>query len=135
MRFWDVADLNDLYLSAQESPRLRSHLLLHKSHDDKVQRLLIAMVKGSYVDAHYHDLSHQWEMFTVIHGDIQVSLYSDDGSVMKKLTVNASDPLPMIEFFPGDIHSVECLSEKALLLEVKEGPFDEQLPKIFPSFK
>lgn len=94
------------------------------------------MVKGSYVDAHYHELVHQWEMLTVIHGDIQVSLYSsNDGSVIERFTVKASEPLPMIEFSPGDIHSVECLSEKTLLLKVKEGPFDKKSPKTFPSFK
>ncbi|MCY9835629.1 WbuC family cupin fold metalloprotein [Aeromonas media] len=135
MRVLDEREIANLYLAAQKSPRLRSHFLLHNSHDDKVQRLLIAMVKGSYVDAHYHELDHQWEMFTVIHGYIQVSLYSDEGSVIERFTVDAFEPLPMVEFSPRDIHSVECLSEKALLLEVKEGPFDKQFPKTFPSFK
>ena len=66
MRLIDNDQLEDLYKQAEESARLRSHLLMHDSHQDKVQRLLIALVKGSFVEPHYHELSHQWEMFVVM---------------------------------------------------------------------
>ena len=52
MRLIDKNQLETLYGQAGQSERLRSHLLLHDSHQDKVQRLLIALVKGSYVDPH-----------------------------------------------------------------------------------
>ncbi|MCV5333107.1 cupin fold metalloprotein, WbuC family, partial [Escherichia coli] len=37
----------------------------------------------------------------------------------------------VVEFSPGDIHSVKCLSPKALMLEIKEGPFDPRKAKAF----
>lgn len=130
MKLLESALLTQLYDDASISGRLRSHFLLHASHAEKVQRLLIAMLKGSYVEPHYHELPHQWEMFILLHGKIRVCLYSVSGEILRSLIIDENDSLPLVEFSPGDIHSVECLSDRALLLEVKEGPFDPQNAKI-----
>ncbi|EGQ5285039.1 WbuC family cupin fold metalloprotein [Enterobacter hormaechei] len=131
MRLIDKNQLEALYDQAGQSERLRSHLLLHESHQDKVQRLLIALVKGSYVDPHYHELPHQWEMFIVMQGQVQVCLYGKDGDIINKFVAGENTAINIVEFSPGDIHSVECLSPRALMMEVKEGPFDPTFAKAF----
>ncbi|MBE4855467.1 WbuC family cupin fold metalloprotein [Enterobacter cloacae complex sp. P40RS] len=131
MRLIDKNQLETLYDQAGQSERLRSHLLLHESHQDKVQRLLIALVKGSYVDPHYHELPHQWEMFIVMQGQVQVCLYGKDGEIINKFVAGENTTINIVEFSPGDIHSVECLSPRALMMEVKEGPFDPTFAKAF----
>ncbi|WP_368745351.1 WbuC family cupin fold metalloprotein [Enterobacter hormaechei] len=131
MRLVDKNQLEALYDQAGQSERLRSHLLLHESHQDKVQRLLIALVKGSYVDPHYHELPHQWEMFIVMQGQVQVCLYGKDGDIINKFVAGENTAINIVEFSPGDIHSVECLSPRALMMEVKEGPFDPTFAKAF----
>ncbi|MCM7512756.1 WbuC family cupin fold metalloprotein [Enterobacter hormaechei] len=131
MRLIDKNQLETLYDQAGQSERLRSHLLLHESHQDKVQRLLIALVKGSYVDPHYHELPHQWEMFIVMQGQVQVCLYGKDGEIINKFVAGENTTINIVEFSPGDIHSVECLSPRALMMEVKEGPFDPAFAKAF----
>lgn len=131
MRLIDSAQLETLYEQAERSERLRSHLLLHSSHQDKVQRLLIALVKGSYVEPHYHELSHQWEMFIVMQGQLQVCLHGDDGEVVQRFIAGEDTGISVVEFAPGDVHSVECLSPRALMMEVKEGPFDPSFAKAF----
>jgi len=131
VRLIDKNQLEALYDQAGQSERLRSHLLLHESHQDKVQRLLIALVKGSYVDPHYHELPHQWEMFIVMQGQVQVCLYGKDGDIINKFVAGENTAINIVEFSPGDIHSVECLSPRALMMEVKEGPFDPTFAKAF----
>lgn len=131
MRLIDNGQLEALYEQASLSERLRSHLLMHSSHQDKVQRLLIALVKGSYVEPHYHELPHQWEMFIVMQGQLQVCLHSDDGEIVKRFIAGENTGISVVEFSPGDIHSVECLSPRALMMEVKEGPFDPSFAKAF----
>lgn len=131
MRLIDTDQLETLYEQAEQSVRLRSHLLMHASHQDKVQRLLIALVKGSYVEPHFHELPHQWEMFIVMEGQLQICLYSRDGEVIKKFFAGENTQIKVVEFAPGDIHSVECLSPRALMMEVKEGPFDPSFAKAF----
>ncbi|EKS7421956.1 WbuC family cupin fold metalloprotein [Enterobacter ludwigii] len=131
MRLIDTHQLEALYEQAEHSERLRAHLLMHNSHQDKVQRLLIALVKGSYVDPHFHELPHQWEMFIVMQGQVQVCLYGKDGGIINQFVAGEDTAINIVEFSPGDIHSVECLSPRALMMEVKEGPFDPSFAKAF----
>ncbi|EAN1750368.1 WbuC family cupin fold metalloprotein [Salmonella enterica] len=126
--------IDKLYLKASLSNRKRAHLPLHSSHYEKVQRIIIAFIEDSYVDPHYHELEHQWEMFVVLEGMLEVCLYDDLGNIVDTFRVGPSTDLSIIQFNPGDIHSVKCLSPKALMVEVKEGPFDEKLAKRLPDW-
>ncbi|ELY3469134.1 WbuC family cupin fold metalloprotein [Cronobacter universalis] len=132
MRLIETSQLDLLFEQAKSSERLRSHLLLHHSHQDKVQRLLIAMVRGSYVEPHYHELPQQWEMFTILQGQIQVTLFNSKGEILTRFLAGEGTGVSIVELSPGDIHSVECVSEKAIMMEVKEGPFDPAYAKAFP---
>ena len=132
MNLIDDVAINGLFESARQSERKRAHLLLHRSHDEKVQRLLIGLVKDSYVEPHYHELANQWEMFTVLTGELKITLYETDGTVKKQFIAGPSSSVSIVEFSPGDIHSVECISDIALMLEVKEGPFNADYAKAFP---
>lgn len=134
MRVIDKAVTEQLYRDAEQSARKRAHLLLHASYDDKVQRLLIGLVRGSFVEPHYHELSHQWELFTVMEGELDIRLYDAQGGVTRQFVAGPGSGITMVEFNPGDIHSVECLSERALMLEVKEGPFDPAFAKASPAW-
>lgn len=116
--------LQRLFQDAMHSERRRAHLLLHNSYRDKVQRLLIGMIQGSYVEPHFHSQPHQWEMFVVMQGEVKVCMYNANGNIISEHLFGPDHTVSIIELSPGDIHSVECLSDKALLLEVKEGPFD-----------
>lgn len=132
MHLIDDRIMQGLFAEAAVSERKRAHYLLHKTHQEKVQRLVIAMVKGSYVDPHYHELPHQWEMFVVMQGSVEVKLYNHDGTVRQVFIAGPQHHVTVIEFAPGDIHSVECLSERASMMEVKEGPFDVNYAKASP---
>ena len=50
----------ELAVEAEGSARKSSHCNLHKFFDEKVQRLLISLTKGSYVESHFHNQPHQW---------------------------------------------------------------------------
>lgn len=126
--------ISDLFAKAQISLRKRAHLNLHKSYDEKVQRLLIALIEGSYVEPHFHELDHQWEMFTVLSGVIEVTLYYESGKVKYQTYAGENQVTSLIQLNPGEIHSIKCISDTALLLEVKEGPFSPDKAKVFPSF-
>lgn len=131
MEYLLTSRVDKLFLEAEGSSRRRSHLNLHASYEDKVQRLLIAMVRGSYVEPHYHELSHQWELFTVLQGVVRVDNYSKFGEVISSRYLGEGQDAMMVSIQPHEIHSVECISDKALLLEVKEGPFDPKFAKVF----
>lgn len=130
MRKITQSDIELLFEQANNSLRKRAHLNLHASFDDKVQRLYIALLKGSYVEQHYHALAHQWEMFIVQSGVLKVTLHHKDGSVISSCLVGDEQDTQSVEFHPGEVHSVECISDKALMLEIKEGPFVQKVAKV-----
>ena len=132
MNLIDDMAINALHEAALKSDRKRAHKLLHHSHEDKVQRLLIGLVKDSYVEPHYHELPNQWELFTVLSGELKITLYESDGALKKQFIAGPAHSVSIVEFNPGDIHSVECISDRALMLEVKEGPFNPDFAKAFP---
>lgn len=132
MRMFGIKQFEGLFQQAALSPRIRAHLNLHSSFDDKVQRLYIAMLKGSYVEPHYHEQPHQWEMFVVIQGVIHLKLYNVDGSIRESVLIGDGHHIQSMELQPNDIHSVECISDRALMLEIKEGPFVLEFAKSLP---
>lgn len=134
MRVLDKHYLSDLEKNAINNPRKRAHLNLHSDFDEKVQRLFISLTQGSYVEPHYHELPHQWEMFVVIEGVVEVVFYTNEGEVIKRLLVGEGQNCKVVEIHPFDIHSVECISESALMLEVKEGPFQPESAKVSANF-
>lgn len=131
MKVIDKQIRKQLYLEAINNPRKRSHHLLHASHQDKVQRLLIGLVQGSYVEPHYHEKEHQWEMFFVLEGKIKFNIHDKNGYITKTFMAGEDENITAIELKPFEVHSLECISDKSLLLEIKEGPFDPNFAKSF----
>ncbi|KDZ57813.1 cupin fold metallo, WbuC family protein [Escherichia coli 3-073-06_S1_C2] len=58
-------------------------------------------------------------------------MYGKDGEIINQFVAGENTAISVVEFSPGDIHSVECLSPRALMMEVKEGPFDPSFAKAF----
>ncbi len=134
MRVFDKQLLSILSQEALESPRNRSHLNLHSDFEEKVQRLFISLVQGSYVEPHYHEKPNQWEMFVVIEGVVEVVLYNNEGESIKQFLVGEGQDCKTVELEPFEIHSVKCISDKALMLEIKEGPFNPDSAKVMVDF-
>ncbi|SPY79336.1 WbuC family cupin fold metalloprotein [Providencia rustigianii] len=134
MRILTKDSLHALHSDAIKSIRNRSHLNLHSDYSEKVQRLLISLVKDSYVPPHYHSEAHQWEMFVILEGIIEVTVFNENGSVHSNFLVGEKQECQIVEFYPNEIHSITCISDNALLLEIKEGPFNPKFAKKYPNW-
>jgi cupin fold WbuC family metalloprotein len=64
---------------AKSAARLRTHMLLHTSHEDPVQRLLVALSRGTYIQPHRHN--EQWEMIVPLKGPLALLLFSTTGVI------------------------------------------------------
>ena len=111
--------LEELLEAARESPRRRSHLLLHEGHGDQVQRLLIAAQPETYVRPHVH--SEQWEMLVLLRGRIDVLLFAETGVLTHRHVLTVSSPLAQIPM--ATRHSCVIAAADTLILEVKPGPY------------
>lgn len=114
--------LTDLCVEARGSERRRAHRNLHSSPDDPTQRLLIALQPGTYVAAHCHPQAGRWELLARLRGALDCLVFDDVGRVLQRLRLDADGCVGM-EFAPGTWHSLVCLAEDSVILEVKPGPY------------
>lgn len=119
---------------AQNSPRKRSHQNLHNSFDDPVQRLCIGLVKGTYIRPHIHSQSNKWEMMLAVRGAVGVLFFDQDGVVQERHELTQNRSLIGLDVVPGTWHAVFPLSDKAILLEIKEGPYCSLEPDDFATW-
>lgn len=118
---------------ASRSPRQRMFRNLHQSHDEPVQRLVIAMQPSSYVPIHRHSRAHQWELFLVLAGQVDLLVFDEQGKLCWRNTLTAGASLTGLELPSGVWHSVVC-DAASVFLEVKQGPFDPSQPREIAPF-
>jgi cupin fold WbuC family metalloprotein len=112
-----------MVLQAHESPRKRSHYNLHKELDESVQRLCIALVKGTYVRPHHHPQSKKWELVLALKGAIMQVIFDEAGVILEKNAMGPGEALSGVELKHNTWHTVYPLTSDAIFIEVKEGPY------------
>jgi cupin fold WbuC family metalloprotein len=120
-------------VGAAASPRRR---LNHNFHApaDRVQRFLNVMQPGTYVRPHRHRRQRPgdgFECFLVLQGEVGLLLLDGSGRVIGRERLSAAGPLRGIELAEGVIHTLVALSDDAVLMEIKEGPYQPAADKDF----
>jgi cupin fold WbuC family metalloprotein len=112
---------------------MRQHLNIHQSYDDPCQRLFNAIGIDSYIRPHRHSLDPKTESLFAIRGLFALVLFDQHGTPREVIRFGSEAAGAMVasgvELSPGDWHTVVALSEGALLLELKAGPFNPDAAK------
>ena len=114
---------NKLLTEAEESKRKRSHYNIHQNFEEPVQRLCIALKKGTYVRPHCHTTENFWEMMVALKGRVIFLEFDIDGLVLNRIQLNPGEGNTVVEYKPNTWHMVFPVDTEAVILEVKEGPF------------
>ena len=130
----DDTFFEQLLSQASESPRKRSHYNLHKELSEPVQRLCIALKKGTYVRPHYHPKKNKWELMLVLRGELSLIIFEKDGKIIEKLSLSPGSTLSGIEMKPNTWHTIVPITDDAVIIEVKEGPFTPTQESDFASW-
>ncbi|MDD2451129.1 MAG: WbuC family cupin fold metalloprotein [Sulfurovum sp.] len=133
-RVFDQNLFEDLRSKAEASPRKRAHFNLHHSYSEPVQKVLICMLRETYIPPHYHEHTYQTELFIVLQGSVKLILFDENGEIQKEVAMGEGSATSMVEIEPKVIHTIVCESDDAFVLEVKEGPFVEDQSKVFPEW-
>lgn len=129
-------DFEALRLAAAASPRKRAHLELHAGGaDDLLQRFLVGLLPGSYVRAHRHVQAHKLELTVCLSGGCDVLFFDARGAVTERHALRSDGSgLALLQIPPGTWHSLSATEEFAVLLEVKQGPYDPANDKDFAAW-
>jgi cupin fold WbuC family metalloprotein len=128
------SDLMDQWLiEAAQSPRKRSHYNYHPSLDDPVQRLCIALCKGTYVRPHRHPQDDRWELIIALRGRTAMVTFDDAGKPQDKHLLCPLS-LPAVECPPNTWHTLYPLDDESVIMEIKQGPYLPNQPEYFATW-
>ena len=85
------AMIDDLLAQAAESPRKRTIYRLHEHHEP-VQRMINAMLPGTYTPPHKHENPDKVELFSILVGKFAVLEFDDAGVVINVYRLDAAGP-------------------------------------------
>ena len=113
--------LDDLTAQAKASPRLRMAYDLRNSYDDNSQRMLNAIEPGTEMPIHRHCNSS--ETCVCVRGHFVEYFYDENGNL-----TDAIDMVPggtILNIPIGQWHSLKSLESGTVLLEAKDGKWEE----------
>jgi cupin fold WbuC family metalloprotein len=124
--------IDDLIREAASFPRKRAIYRLHEHHEP-VQRMINAVVPGTYAPPHKHEAPDKVELFSILKGRIAILEFDAEGEVRNVFVLDASGPMRIVDIAPRVYHSLVAL-EPAAALEIIQGPYDAQTHKRFASW-
>ena len=102
----------------------RSRQNLHKNFNSKIQEMIIVFRKNSYVKPHYFDKKNTF--FRLIEGKFLIKIFKKN-KILKK--INLSNPNEMVLINAKTVYDIICLSNKGVIQELMDGPFNKKLFK------
>lgn len=112
--FRDIANTN--------IEKKRYRLCLHDTPDNRLQEMMICMVKGDYARPHKHiDMP---ESHMILMGKAIIVLFSDTGEIADAFLFDRENGYLSYRINADVYHMTVLLSDTVIEYEVKPGPFD-----------
>lgn len=122
MKTISTKQVEEMLTAAESSPRKRSHIIVHESHDEPVQRIMIGMRRGTYVRPHRH--ATVGEFGVVISGHCSLLCFDDDGNLTSRHEMGPDQKTSAYDLKENEWHSLIVMSDEAVFFECKAGPFN-----------
>ncbi len=118
---------------ARLSPRRRIILPLHRTQDSLVQRMLNFMQPGTYARPHLHPRPGAAEAVLVLRGAVDFFRFDAQGTVLDRVELRPGGA-GLVDIEARVWHTFATLAPDTVVLEVKMGPYDAKLDKVFPEW-
>ncbi len=119
----DSADLDELAEAARASPRQRARIILHGSHADSVQEMVIAITSATYIMPH-RQLDRE-KSYLLLRGRLGVVFFDDAGARVDRFTLGGqSGDATLLRFDAGRWHSVVSAEPLSIYIETAAGPHE-----------
>lgn len=124
--------IEETIAKAQTSPRKRAHYILHEP-EDPVQRMVNAVIPGSYIPPHKHENPDKIELFAILKGQVAALKFTSDGKIDKIHLLDENGPIKIVDVRPRIYHGFIALKPSALL-EIIQGPYNPDTHKHWPDW-
>ena len=124
--------IRDLIEQAQQAKRKRTIYRLHE-HEEPVQRMINALVPGTYITPHKHENPDKVELMSILAGRVALIQFTDAGDVDEIHIIGDHEDKKIVDIPPRTYHNMVALSPCAVL-EIIQGPYDAATHKQFAPF-
>ncbi|GAB4518379.1 MAG: WbuC family cupin fold metalloprotein [Anaerolineae bacterium] len=121
--------ITELIEQAAQSPRKRTIYRLHE-HEEPVQRMINALVPGTYITPHKHGQPPKVELLSIVRGRVAALHFTPEGHIAGVYLLDAAGELRIVDIPPGEYHCMVALTPCAVL-EIVQGPYDAATHKQF----
>ncbi|MCB9454526.1 MAG: WbuC family cupin fold metalloprotein [Anaerolineaceae bacterium] len=132
MRPITEALITDLITQAEQSERGRMPYRFH-DHHEPVQRMLNALMPGTYVTPHKHQNPDKVELISILRGQAACIHFTQDGDIEAIFVLETNGPVRGVDIRPGVYHTFVALTPCAVL-EIIQGPYEAATHKQFASW-
>ncbi len=118
-------DMKALKTAVNESELKRFRYCLHYSEKDLIQEMIIGFQKGSEVPIHRH--KNKTESFHIIEGVLDIVFYDNKEKENNRIRLgDINSGFPFIYRLSKELwHTVEIISDYAVIHEITTGPFNK----------
>ena len=112
-----------LKTQARANPRKRARICAHRTNDDALHEMIIAISAASYIHPHRHP--GKSESFHVIEGEVDVVVFDDAGAIVEVIELGAAGPGRKFYYRLSEsaFHTLLIRSDFLVVHEVTNGPF------------
>ncbi len=121
--------LNDLLERAANHPRRRVPYRFHE-HEEPVQRMVNAILPGSYITPHKHENPDKVELIAVLTGKAAVVHFTNAGAVQQVFVLEPDGAVRGVDIPPRTYHNFVALTP-CVVLEIVQGPYHPDTHKQF----
>ena len=123
---WGDEEIDFVKRTALASPRKRARICAHKSNDDALHEMIIAISASSYIHPHRH--IDKAESFHIVEGEVDVAVFDDAGKVVD--VIELGGPGSGRRFYyrlsHSAFHTLLIRTELLVVHEVTNGPFSPE---------
>ena len=125
-------DIAFLKRQAQANPRKRARICAHRTNDDPLHEMVIAIAAASYIHPHRH--LGKSESFHIVEGDVDVVVFDDAGDIVEVLELGprGSGRQFFYRLSESAFHTLLIRSDVLVVHEVTNGPFARDTTVLAP---
>lgn len=117
---------------AQANPRRRARICAHRSNDDALHEMLIAISSESYIHPHRH--ANKSESFHIVEGAVDVVIFDDEGGIADVIQLGPSGSGRQFFYRLSEsrFHTLLIRSDYIVIHEATNGPFTKDGTALAP---
>ena len=118
--------------TARASPRKRARICAHKTNEDALHEMIIAISAASYIHPHKH--LGKSESFHIVEGEVDVAVFDDAGAIVDVIALGAmgSGRRFYYRLSESAFHTLLIRTDFLVVHEVTNGPFHRERTVLAP---